>query len=56
MNEPWKQEADYQLTDGILNTLLKRGLLTISEYKRCLREIRKEINPPVTLLRSDQKV
>jgi hypothetical protein len=56
MNEPWKQEADYQLTDGILRALLKKGLLTVSEYRRCVREIREEIKPPVTLLCSDQKV
>ena len=56
MNESWKQEADYQLTDGILSALLKKGFLTVSEYRRCVREIREEIKPPVTLLCSDQKV
>ncbi len=56
MNEPWKQEADYQLSDSILITLLENGLLTVPEYRRCVREIREEIKPPVTLLCSDQNV
>ena len=56
MSEPWKQEADYQLADSILITLLENGLLTVSEYRHCVREIREEIKPPVTLLCSNQKV
>jgi hypothetical protein len=55
MNEPWKQEADFQLVGGILSALLKKRLLTISEYRRCVRKIREEIKPPVTLLCSNQK-
>ena len=46
----WKREADYQLAGNILNSLLKEGLLTTSEYRRCMREIREKIRPSMTLL------
>jgi|LSQX01.1.fsa_nt_gb uncharacterized protein YqgQ len=53
MCDSWKREADYQMAKVILESLLKKGLLTASEYKTAIRKITSKMNPPVSKLTGD---
>jgi len=53
MTDPWSREADYQMSEALFISMLKKGLLKQSEFDQCLALVKEGTRPPLTLLSSN---